>query len=223
MKPLKIKAVLSSGFASSFEWSPSIDGIIAYQFMQEKLGADEFIETHGLIDTQEPVSGLPLEVEKFNGDWWYKSSSPIYSAYCLHKTHIHRRFNSSEAERHSHSKTSKIQTTKGPYKNARILVTKRITPEVVWHAVGDAEECKRLLSGVTHIGAQRRSGFGAVKEWVVTENGDENLARFNRPLPKEFAEENKIEGMILEWPIRPPSRHPDNLRVCIIPVSYHAG
>lgn len=222
MKALKITAVLYSGFASSFEWSPSIDGIIAYEFMIEKLGIDAFNETHGVISKQSPVEGLPIAVEKHNGNWWYQCSRPIYNTFFQHTSYLHRRFNSREAEMFSNSKTTKVQTTKGAYKNARMAITKRIAPDVSWHVVGNKEECARLLSRVTHIGSQRRSGFGLVKEWILSSDGSEETARLFRALPYDFAVDNGVQGVVIECPIRPPSRHPDNIMKCVIPVLENA-
>lgn len=84
MKPLKITAHLRTGFSAQFDWSVSIDGILAYQFMLEKLGPDAFAETHALVEEQSPVEGLPLAVERWNGDWWYQCSRPVFTYFCVH-------------------------------------------------------------------------------------------------------------------------------------------
>lgn len=223
MKPLKITAHLRSGFTAAFDWSVSIDGILAYQFMLEKLGVDAFTETHGITSEQEPVIGLPLAVEQFNNDWWYQCSRPFFRQYATHVTKMHRRFNAQEAELYVGDKTRIVQTTKGPHKNARLSIPKFITSEVTWYAVGDKEEIERLLGHITHIGGQRRSGFGAVGRWSVAEHDSIDDCRFKRALPIEFAEIHGIEGVPMQWPIRPPARHPHNLRRCIIPEGVTRG
>lgn len=217
MKPLKITAHLRSGFTSKFDWSVSIDGILAYQFMLEKMGIDEFVLTQAIISEQSPIEGLPLAVERWGGDWWYQCSRPLYKSFGSHIANIHRRFNAQEAERYIGDKTKKVEITKGAYRNARLPKKITVTPEVTWYVVGKKEEIERLLKGVTHIGAQRRSGYGAVRSWSVEETEDDSKARLCRALPVEFAEENNVQGLIMEWPIRPPARLPENLRMCVIP------
>lgn len=217
MKPLKITAHLRSGFTSAFDWSVSIDGILAYQFMLEKLGIDSFSETHGITSEQEPVTGLPLAVECFEGDWWYQCSRPFFRQHGTCVAKMHRRFNAQEAEIYVGDKTKVVQTTKGPHKNARLSIPKFITPEVIWYAAGDKDEVERLLNHITHIGGQRRSGFGSVSRWSIEDHDSLDDCRFRRAVPTEFAQEHDIDGLHMLWPVRPPVRHPDNLRTCIIP------
>lgn len=217
MKPLKITAHLRTGFSAQFDWSVSIDGILAYQFMLEKLGPDAFAETHALVEEQSPVEGLPLAVERWNGDWWYQCSRPVFTYFCVHTKKIHRRFNAQEAERYVGDKTKVVQTTKGPFKNARLSIPMFITSAVNWYACGDRAEIERLLNCVTHIGSQRRSGHGAVKSWHVEPHDSIDDCRLKRAVPTDYANEHGIKGLPFEWPIRPPARHPDNQRQCIIP------
>jgi CRISPR type IV-associated protein Csf3 len=217
MEALKVTAFLANGFASKFEWAPSIDGIIAWAYQREKLGVEEFTLTQHRLDLQAPVTGLPIGIEYFQGDWWYQCSIPIFDIKATATSNIHRRFNVREAEAYCHDKKTKIETTKGPYKNARLLLRQFITPKVEYHVIGDMDEIQRLLKTITHIGTKLGSGFGRVQEWVVEKNGDENKARFLRPLPKPFAELHNVSGMVLEWGVRPPSRLAENLRTCVIP------
>ena len=218
MKPLKITAHLRSGFTSKFDWSVSIDGIIAYQFMLEKLGIDKFIETQAITSEQEPITGLPLAAERYGDDWWYQCSRPFFKSFDSHIKNIHRRFNAQEAERYVGDKTKKVETTKGAYRNARLPKKIIVTPKIDWYVIGDKDEIRRLLSSVTHVGAQRRIGYGSVARWEVEDCQDaEFKARFMRALPVQFAEENNVNGLTMDWHIRPPARHPDNTRLCVIP------
>lgn len=218
---LRVTAVLNNGFSSQFNWTPSIDGIIAYQWMKEKLGVNEFIETHGVTSMQSTVDDLPIEKVVFNDIWWYKCSSPIFSLLELNKTHIHRRFNVVEVETRAAGKLKKIEVTKGAYKNARIPVNNKITGSVEWHVCGDKKEITRLLNTVTHIGSQRRAGFGAVQKWIVEVGGDIEKANLYRPLPIEFAKQHGVNGVEMDWAIRPPAKVVDNMKHCIIPVHHY--
>ena len=214
MKALKITANLQNGFATKFDWCPAIDGILAWSHQRRKLGIDEFINTQHRNDLQSVIDDLPLEKELCDGDWWYKASQPIFNSKDTHVTNIHRRFNSVEAEQYTNEK-KKLDVTKGAYKNARIQLKRHITRQVSWQVVGDKEIIDEYLNDITHIGARTAAGFGLVLSWDISE-GSEDIARFHRPLPVDFAEKEGISGMVLEWGIRPPYRLTENKRLCVI-------
>ena len=142
MTPLKITAHLRSGFSASFDWSISIDGIIAYQSQLEKLGWEQFTENQSTGQLK-PVDDLPIAKEEWNGDWWYQVSRPFFDCKKTHTQHLHRRFNIQEAETHV-TKIGKIETTKGAYKNARLAIQLFVTDKVIWYVhchVGSLEIC----------------------------------------------------------------------------------
>lgn len=60
MEPIKITAHLRNGFAAADEWSPSLDGILAYWKLY-LADPEQFNITQGRSDLMEPVDGLPLE------------------------------------------------------------------------------------------------------------------------------------------------------------------
>lgn len=221
MQPLIITAHLMTGFASSDPWSPAIDGILAYQFMREKLGAEEFALHAHRDDQQEPVEGLPLAVERWGDWWWYQCSTPIYRSHAEVTRHLHRRFDAGSAERYwnNQGKSGKVMTGAGPYKNARLSLLQHVTPAVRWAVVGDKPEIERLLALVTHIGARCGSGYGRVRNWEVEEAETlaEDLARQHRPLPETHPDALALEGPRMVWGLRPPGRHPLNITDCAMP------
>lgn len=217
MEPLIVKAELINGFASKFDWCPAIEGILAWSHQQKKLGVDEFAVTHHRNDLQYPVEDLPLDKEKYKGDWWYKCSMPVYCCSAVNMQHLYRRFNALEANDKIKENIKKIDIKKGPYKNARFQVKVYLTPRVYWHVVGEKNKIKSLLKSITNVGAKAAAGFGRVRKWDVLDGGDTELARFFRPLPLAFAQENKVTGSFLEWGYRPPSRLAENKTLCVIP------
>lgn len=217
MQALKVTAELIDGFISKFDWSPSLDGILAYADRRDTLGADEFLTTKNMLHLQSVHDSLPLQKEQFEDDWWYKSSRPIYEIAVQHYQYLHRRFNTQEVEKWGDEKIKVIETTKNGYKNYRLLFRHHITREVVWHCIGDADRVRYLLGLMTHIGAKTGSGFGRVRKWRVEIDGQEELARFCRPLPIEFAQQHGITGAVMEWSHRPPLQILENKRVCVIP------
>ena len=84
---------------------------------------------------------------------------------------LHKRFNSAEAESRMGGKQTKIQTTKGPHKNARYQLRQHVTNKARWHVVGEKAEIERLLAQVSHIGA-KVGGLWRVRRWEVTADGD---------------------------------------------------
>lgn len=218
MQALKITAELMTGFASSSPFSPAIDGIIAYQYMREKLGDDEFAMRQHRTDLMEPVEDLPLAKENFGGQWWYQCSFPVFETMAQVVRHTHRRFDNRQAEKYWNNgdKSGKVLVAAGPYKNARLKLTQHITPRVTWYCIGDLEEVKRLVSKTTHIGARVGAGYGRVREWLVSECDDYDKARFHRSLPVDFAQKHGLTGVEMYEGIRPPARHPDNQTLCVM-------
>lgn len=219
MTPLKITAHLKCGFTSAFDWSVSIDAIIASQHYQQKFGFEQYVQEQSSGQTCTHTD-LPIAKEYFGDDWWYQCSRPLFKEIAIHNKHIHRRFNIQEAERHV-NKVGKVETTKGAYKNARLLVPNRITQSVTWFVNGDKSAIEQLLNSVTHIGGRRGSGHGAVSRWEVVEHDSLDDCRLKRILPIDFAQQNGVEGLVLEWGIRPDYKLKENKRLCVIPSNCH--
>lgn len=215
MKPIKITAHLKCGFSATFDWAISIDSLIASQQCMQLLGFEQYVENQSTGNTQ-THDNLPIEKEYFNGDWWYQVSRPFFDCKLVHTKYLHRRFNIQEAESHV-SKIGKIETTKGAYKNARLAKSIFITPSVAWFVNGDIEIIQTLLSDVTHIGANRGCGHGAVSRWEFSEHDNLDDCRFKRIVPVDYAAQHNIDGITIEWGIRPDYRLPENQFLCVIP------
>lgn len=217
MTPIAITAHLYSGFVASDPWSPAIDGILAYWYMREQLGAEQFSINQGHDYQMEPVEGLPLKRVEHGDWWWYAASSPIYTAQAEVRRYLHRRFDQARAERYLPDGARKIQTQAGAYKNARMSAQHCVTDRVSWHVIGERAEIERLLSRCAHIGGRVGAGFGRVRGWDVTEDGDAELARAHRPLPVDYALAHGIEGDVMDWGLRPPGRLRCNTTLCVMP------
>jgi len=202
-----------SGFCANDPYSPAIDGILGYAHRREQLSDEQFALDVAHYAKLPAVEGLPLAIEEFDDDWWYCCSLPIYTDQAVFNRHIHRRFNVVEAERQLPN-LKKVESTKGPYKNSRLLLQQHITNKIEWHVMGDQKEIERLLSGITHVGKRVASGFGRVRRWEI-EKGDTGKARFYRPLPVDFAAQHGITGNTMQWGIKPPAKN--NQRVCVMP------
>lgn len=218
MTPIAITARLVNGYVSADQWSPAIDGILGYWLMRERLGADEFSLTQGCDYQMQPVEGLPLQRIDYVDWWWYACSAPISSPMANIRKHIYRRFDQAKAERYLPPGVRKVQTSAGAYKNARISLMHHITDRVTWHVIGDQPEIERLLAHCTAIGGKVAAGFGRVKAWEYAE-GDPDIATLFRPLPVDYAAEHGVDGPVMQWGIRPPSRLAANQAECVMPLA----
>ena len=117
MHPLKITARLYNGFAAADDWSPTLDGILAYWKLR-LADPDGFLTTQGRSDLMDPADGLPL-VKVDDGDlWWWACSSPIYALHQTHRAYFHRRFDD-QHERFLPEGTKTVATAAGAYKAYR--------------------------------------------------------------------------------------------------------
>jgi len=215
LKPLKITAELYNGFVASDDWSPNLDGILAYWYLRQS-DPDNFLTAQGRSDLMTPVDGLPLEKIGLGDLWWWACSSPIYVLHQQHRAYFHRRFDDHN-ERFLPDGTKTVLTAAGPYKCYRKSVLMRVTQSVSWHCVGDEDAIRALLDHCHHVGGKSSQGYGRVKGWTIGP-GDESLALFHRPLPLDYARGRGITGPIMRWGIRPPARLPANQADCVMPV-----
>jgi len=214
VKPLKITAELYSGFVASDDWSPALDGILAY-WQLCLADPDGFLTHQGRSDLMEPVDGLPLEKISDSDLWWWACSSPIYALAQQHRAYFHRRFDD-HYERFLPEGTRTVMTAAGPYKAYRKSVILRVTREVSWHVVGDESAIRELLSHCHHIGGKSSQGYGRVKAWRY-EDGDLYLALYRRPIPVDYARLKGIDGPVMRWGLRPPGRIVANQAECVMP------
>lgn len=217
LKPLTITAHLMNGFASYDPWSPAIDGILAYWMLRQRMGEAAFTASAIHSDTMEPVTGLPLGIERDGDWWWYQCSSPRYDSLGEHVSHFHRRFDQALAEQYLTPPHRKVSVKAGPFKQYRLILRTIICATVTWHAIGDPQPIRRLLDSCTHIGTKTGQGNGQVRYWSVAADGDAALARLWRPLPEAFAVRHNQTGPLMTWGLRPPGRLPVNQCSCIMP------
>lgn len=215
MKPLRVRANLLHGYSATDQWSPALDAILAYWALRDRLGEEEFaLGTSGhreLVDAD-----LPLERVTWGDDWWWACSSPVAETVQVFERHIHRRFDD-QYERYMPEGVRRVETAAGPYKAYRNRHLVRLAPWIEWHVVGDRQEIERLLRRCVFVGSGLAKGWGEVASWDVTEDGDEQAAHLQRPLPRDYARANGVGGMVMRWGLRPPGRLPEHQRECVMP------
>ena len=215
MKPLKITAHLVDGFVSSDKWSPSIDGIIAFSLIREALGDEEFAIQCGSVIKSSDVVALPLEKISHGEFRWYACSFPAFETNSKTVKHFHRRFDQHHSDKLDlGGKSGKILTAAGPYKNYRRKIEKINAREITWHVIGEEHTISAALDSITHVGSKIAQGYGEVRRWSVSQ-GDAELARRYRALPKPYADIHGVSGTLMQWGISPPAR--DNSTLCVMP------
>jgi len=212
---LRIVAHLANGFAASDPWSPSIDAILGYWMLRDRMGDEEFSASQAVDSGMAPVEGIPLAMDSHDDLWWYLCSSPIYDQQAEFLRYFHRRFDVQQAERYMEEKKGRVQVTAGPFKNFRLSSVVHACRTVTWHAEGDRAGVALLLRRCHAIGSKIGSGNGRVLRWDVTEDGEAELARLHRPIPEDVAVVR--EGVRMMWGFRPPGRLRENQSVCVMP------
>lgn len=212
MKPLKVTAHLQQGFSVSNPWSPALDGILAYWHLIGKMGLAQF--NNGIANQEQTtVDDMPISKNE-TGEWYYHCSFPIFTAHRSIITKHHKRFNHDQSK-YIKIKSKQLQLTKGIHKNWTWNKELVITDKVEWHIIADKKWLEKMLDNVTNIGGNRKVGSGRVLEWEVVV-GDENIAKDFRAIPVANLEQKK-EGGIIEWGIRPSTRLPKNRFECFMP------
>jgi len=220
MVPLRVSAVLLNGYVTNDPWSPALDGILASVVVREQVGDEAYaLGMAGDLTIADPA--LPIQREGDpDGQWWWACSSPVVDDAIQHDIWFHRRFDYAPALQYLDAKVRRVNTSAGPDKNYRMRETV-ITPRdrcLHWHVIGDADEIRRLLRKVYQVGKGGSRGRGAVREWIVTEDGaDEALALTHRPLPADHARAIGVAGVEMQWGLRPPARLPEHQAWCVLP------
>lgn len=218
--PLVVTAHLAQGYSAADDWSPSLDGILAYWALKEQLGDEEFaLGMTGHRALVAPV--LPLARESDGeGRWWWVCSAPEPDAVAMvQQKFFHRRFDIAQATVYAAEGIRRVEVAAGPYKAYRHRRDIRVCRSVTWRAIGDAREVRRLLRRLTYIGFGHTKGWGRVWHVEVREGTDEDaaIARTRRPLPVAYAQALGLDGMVLPWGLLPPGRDPSQRADCLMP------
>lgn len=216
MIPLIVTAHLERGFSAADRWSPSLDSILSAIQLQEKIGWKEYALGQSQNEKTD-FDNLPLHKVQGGGLWWWACSMPEFESSHEINRQFFKRFNidySLLIDR----KVKTIELTKGQFKNYSLSFKEIIATQVQWHCIGDKSEIERLLNQCQQIGAKRCKGLGYVTKWEIKESGDSEKAKFNRAIPADFAEQNKIVGIKMWRGFRPCFRIVENQTLCIMPI-----
>jgi len=219
-KPLKVTAYLSGGLDTGNSWTPALDGILAYFYLENKMGIDQFSAERSQ-NTESLVDDMPIQkfFDKQDKDIWvYQCSSPFVKVGRQEIIEHYKRFNLNNLE-YLKVKTKTVALTKGKHKNWIFKVFLKLTEKVEWYIVADKPFIEKMLSNCTHIGANRGAGYGRVIKWAVIEDEHAESLSMQRPVPLSILQGTEIDNdaKIQVWGFRPSVRLHSNKAYCLMP------
>lgn len=216
MRPLRVTAFMSDGRVASSDGRFPLDSVLAYAWMAEHHPDRVWFNYAASDQSIDPDLSDALERRGEGEDWCWACSLGQYRRVQEFIEFIHKRTDQAAAERYIDfgKRRGKIDTSAGPYKNWRLPVIVQLIPSVEWYCVGDADEVRRLLRHITHIGGHRGKGYGLVREWTV------------EPWPEDWSVYGPEGQLMRAVPdpagtemcgIRPPYWSMRNQRMCRVP------
>jgi CRISPR type IV-associated protein Csf3 len=218
MPPLRITAHLGSVIAASDDYSPSLDALLEWLWLDERGLATPNPSPDNLIQAD-----LPIEKGEIGGEWYWKVSSPCYTIHSEEISRYRKRWDSHDRQLSWGKRKAKFNTSEGAEKAYDLPLYLRLTPAITWYAVGDKTGVEDLLSGCTGIGKKRAHGWGQISKWEVEETGDDwhlqRESQLMRPIPvSQMLPLLPCDFAILSWGWRPPAWLASNKVLCAMPM-----
>lgn len=241
---VRVVAVLQQGISIDPRYGVSLDGLLASQIRAEQAhrlgpGTPGSVLDGGLNpqDGEDPLEvDLPLARCTIGGeeDWHWLTTigqpvdhdgNPV-----PFDPDPHRMLGGLDERRAEQVAVSLPKNVGGPRGRFRNRVTPVLVvpaAAIVWHAVGQPAEIRRLLEPLTTIGARRGSGEGTVLRWEFSVVYKEDPLLFGhthpdgtlgRPVPRACAERLGMSCRRLGYAgLRPPMFHPVRQRMLVLP------
>lgn len=215
MENLQVTAYLATPLAVSDNWSPSLDALLEYLWLDERGLLSPHPTKKDLIK-----SDIPLREDTIKEESFYACSSPFYLIEKEQKDQHVGRWDYQDRHLNWGKKKARVDTQQGHTKSFVLPIRLINTPRIDWFCVGEINEIYRLLSGCTNLGKKRSYGKGQVYRWEVKEISEdwsrEKHGRLTRPLPVTLVDD--WDGYnIMRWGWRIPSWLPESLAVCAMP------
>lgn len=177
--PLQVRAHLAAGIAQAAPWGIALDGLLAAEMWADHKAAQRAANrpTPHLFATRDPVDlALPLARCPIPHGMWH------WAATCAHpegrpdlppevRTWTGR--TDSRALAHlAPALPAVLSDRQGRYRARHMPLLVTPCTSVVWQAVGDPDQIRALLGGITAIGKKRATGEGHVLGWDITPTPD---------------------------------------------------
>ena len=226
-RPVLVRATLRTGVGYDPPYGLDLAGLLATRMRSvQSAGLEQAqrLTKTPLPDTTEEDPGdlnLPLSRCLTGADWhWLASCAiPIAADDFPEPRTYYRVVDSSWAQRAATRPLTYAHPSSGPYRDVMMPAPVIVCREVTWHAVGDLDAIRRLVSPLRFIGRRRSTGEGGVIGWTVTPVdtdpirwAHESESSIIRPCPQECAQGLGVDFGMGWYAIRPPSWHPDRLQ-----------
>ncbi len=238
-KQLTIKAFLQQGVVMDLRYGIALDGLLVSSLrgkrMEEEGGVTGSLIDGGLGNDSPEEWNVPLSKCFEGSDWhWMATTGMPANEAGVRVSKVadgHRLFNELDEQRSPRVAVALPKNVGGPRGRFRTRVTPILSfpaSQIIWRAVGDAEEVEKLLAGISSVGGRRGSGEGAILGWVVEET-DSGLSDFEfshlqpdgvigRPLPLGCAEQLDVSVLRLGAAgLRPPMFHSGRAHLLVLP------
>ena len=235
--PLLIRACLAGGIAHATPWGIALDGLLASEIWHTRKASLYAAgqATPSLAEVSDPEDlDLPLaRCPGAGGPSWHWAATCSFPeglpAGLPDVRYWTGRLDSRAAEHAAERLPARIPERQGRYRarNMPLLVT--VTPSAAWHAVGDPDAIRRILTGIRAIGKKRSHGEGHVLSWDITPvsltwwaaahlHPDGTLGR---PSPAACLEGRArvADGGSGTAGLRPPNMHPARQHLLRLPAS----
>jgi hypothetical protein len=200
---IKIVAFLSKVIALNDNWTPALDGLIAYQIMyncgilKQNPSQDDIKTSIAVIKEKMPIEIGYLSESK--SSWYYKTSSPFYEI-----------------------KAKEIKE----FPSASNVKPWRVTSCLTWYCRGNIQEVEDILQTMQSIGKYKTFAYSGVKSWLIQEvENDYHLWKNDKlckPVPYVYLEKDtrifKYDYKCREWGWRCPTALVDNQSRCVMPI-----
>ena len=220
MENLQITAFMATSIAITDKWSPNLDALLYWLWLNERGLANPNANAKNFIKAEIPIK----EVEE-KGFSFYAVSSPLYQTKSKFTIRYRKRWDNQDKHLNWGNKKAKVDTSQGQFKNGDLPLLLVETKRIDWFCVGCKDEIERLLSSCTHLGKKRSQGKGQVLRWQIKLiECDHSLYYENklmRPLPVELINPNQLRGGVtfdlMQWAYKPPYFLPEHKTICAMP------
>jgi CRISPR type IV-associated protein Csf3 len=223
-EPLRVRAYLASGVAHAAPWGIALDGILAAEMWADaKAAARRAGGDHvRALDRPNPPD-LELPLARCGQDQlWHWTATCGFPEQQTHRTDVRTwtgRADRRALEQLASSMPKVVSDRQGRYRARRMPLLVTPCPSVVWHAIGDVEAIRTLVSPIVSVGKKRSSGEGHVLRWEVERAPDLDMfaaghlhpdGTLGRPTPSGCLTDagEVMDGGVGRAGLRPPYMHP---------------
>lgn len=212
---LQITAHMATPLAVSDNWSPALDALLEYLWLDER----GLISPHPTKENLIPAD-IPLRKDSCQQESFWACSSPFYIYESEQVDRFRKRWDYQDRHLNWGKKKAKVDTQQGATKSYDLPLRLINVPRLDWFAVGDLEQVEKLLAGCTNLGKKRSYGKGQVYRWEVKEIEEDwslyKNNRLTRPFPASLLD--SFEGYdLMRWGWKTPSWLPESVALCAMP------